>query len=186
MRRSVRLFNSKIACPSAKPSPKLIRLILSIPSSPLRALRSGFNPSTLPFFHYSTLPPFLLRFTSIKIDTFLTLSNSPNILPRNSFSRLPLADFDTSSISRGPRSVCRPDRETFMKKHTNRPLPRQIETAAGRHFTSPSAHASMNWHPSMCIFGSFCFPRFHSHQIRGYSRSIALNRAQSRLLKPKK
>ena len=47
------------------------------------------------------LSPFFLVFTSIKIDTFLTLSKSRNRLPSNYFDGHPLANFDTSSISRG-------------------------------------------------------------------------------------
>src|SRR6516162_6753494 len=40
----------------------------------------------------------------IKIDTFLTVSNSSNPLPFSHFGRSPPANFDTSSISRG---LCR-------------------------------------------------------------------------------
>ena len=57
---------------------------------------------------------------SIKIDTFLTLSKSPNSLQSNNFDGHPLANFDTSSVSRGLCDrTAGPTKDMIMKKLIN-------------------------------------------------------------------
>ncbi len=91
---------------------------------------------------------------SIKIDVSLTLSNPPNSLSPSRFGGSPFANFDTSSVSRGPCALAaRPPIRKIEMKNAEYQNPRTMPWIHVLRFTFPHPPSSINSSssPSACF-----------------------------------